>query len=80
MAETRALARILWRNRASSVAAVAMLGCGVAAASVTFAVADAMLWRNLPYRQPDQLTLLVTTHAGGEARVSVPDSSPRVSA
>ena len=73
MAETRALARILWRNRASSVAAVAMLGCGVAAALVTFAVADATLWRNLPYRQPDQLTLLVTTHAGGEAGVSVPD-------
>ena len=73
MAETRAVARILWRHRASSVAAVAMLGCGVAAASVTFAVADATLWRNLPYRQPDQLTLLVTTHAGGEARVSVPD-------
>ena len=73
MAETRALARILWRNRASSVAAVAMLGCGVAAASVTFAVADATLWRHLPYRQPDQLTLLVTTHAGAEARVSVPD-------
>jgi predicted permease len=73
MAETRALARVLWRNRASSVAAVAMLGCGVAAASVTFAVADARLWRNLPYRQPDQLMLLVTTHAGGEARVSVPD-------
>jgi putative ABC transport system permease protein len=55
------------------MAAVAMLGCGVAAASVTFAVADARLWRNLPYRQPDQLALLVTTHAGGEARVSVPD-------
>lgn len=73
MAETRALARILWRNRASSVAAAAMLGCGVAAAAVTFAVADATLWRHLPYRQPDQLTLLVTTHAGGEARVSVPD-------
>ncbi len=73
LAEIRTLARILWRNRASSVAAVAMLGCAVAAASVTFAVADATLWRNLPYRQPDQLTLLVTTHAGGEARVSVPD-------
>jgi putative ABC transport system permease protein len=55
------------------VAAVAMLGCGVAAASVTFAVADATLWRNVPYRQPDQLALLVTTHAGGEAQVSVPD-------
>ena len=73
MAETRALARILWRHRASSAAAVAMLGCGVAAASVTFAVTDATLWRNVPYRQPDQLTLLVTRHAGGEARVSVPD-------
>jgi len=71
--ETRALARILWRNRASSVAAVAMLGCAIAAASVTFAVVDATLWRNLPYRQPEQLTLLVTTHAGGEDRVSVPD-------
>jgi hypothetical protein len=50
-----------------------MLGCAVAAASVTFAVADATLWRNLPYRQPDQLMLLVTTHTGGETRVSVPD-------
>jgi putative ABC transport system permease protein len=73
VAETRALARILWRNRASSVAAVAMLGCAVTAASVTFAVADATLWRKLPYRQPDQLMLLVTTHTGGEVRVSVPD-------
>jgi putative ABC transport system permease protein len=73
LAEIRALARILWRHRASSVAAVAMLGCAVAAASVTFAVADATLWRNLPYRQPDQLMLLVTTHTSGEAGVSVPD-------
>jgi putative ABC transport system permease protein len=73
LAEIRALARVLWRHRASSVAAVAMLGCAVAAASVTFAVADATLWRNLPYRQPDQLMLLVTTHTSGEARVSVPD-------
>ena len=73
LAEIRTLARILWRNRASSVAAVAMLGCAVAAASVTFAVADATLWRNLPYQRPDQLMLLVTTHTSGEVRVSVPD-------
>ena len=50
-----------------------MMGAAVAAASVTFAVADAALRRDLPYRQPDQLQLLVNTHAGGEARVSVPD-------
>ncbi len=73
MAETRALARILWRNRASSVAAVAMLGCAVAAASVTFAVADAALWRELPYRDASRLAMIITTHENGEAAVSLPD-------
>ena len=73
MTELRALLRILWRQRASSGAAVLMMSCAIAGASATFAVANAALWRALPYHQPRELQLLVTTHPDGEAGVSLPD-------
>jgi predicted permease len=73
MPEIRAVCRLLWRSRASSFAAVCMLAAAAAVATATFSMADALLWRALPYRDAQQLAMLVTTHASGEARVSLPD-------
>src|SRR5687768_1963654 len=73
MIELRALWRTCRRNSASSVIAIAMMGTAVAAAAATFALADAALLRQLPFRDPQELQLLVTTHPAGEAYVSVPD-------
>lgn len=53
--ETRALVRMMWRNRLSSTAAVLMLAVGIAGATTTFALADAALWRALPYARAEEL-------------------------
>src|SRR4029453_4495170 len=73
MPEIRAVFRLLWRSRTSSLAAVCMLAAAAAVATATFSLADALLWRALPYRDAQRLALLVTTHANGEAAVSLPD-------
>jgi len=73
MSEIPALFRGLWRNRASSVAAIVMVGGAAAVATATFSLAYALLWRDLPYRSPEQLYVLVTSHVTGEAAVSMPD-------
>src|SRR5688572_1986376 len=73
MPEIRAVFRLLWRSRMSSLAAVCMLAAAAAVATATFSLADALLWRALPYRDAQQLAMLVTTHANGEQAVSLPD-------
>jgi putative ABC transport system permease protein len=73
MTEFKALWRILWRNRASSLVAIAMMGTAIAVAATTFALADAALLRELPYRNAEELQLIVTRNPAGEAYVSVPD-------
>lgn len=73
MLEVKALGRILWRNRAASAATIFMLAAAAAAATTTFALADAVLWRDLPYRDPWQLAVVVTRHANGEGAVSLQD-------
>jgi putative ABC transport system permease protein len=73
LTEVKALMRILRRNSMSCVAAIAMLAASITAASATFALADAVLWRDLPYRDPAQLGVLVTRHTSGENNVSMPD-------
>ena len=50
-----------------------MLAAAAAVATATFSLADALLWRALPYRDAQQLAMLVTTHANGEQAVSLPD-------
>jgi predicted permease len=50
-----------------------MLAAAAAVATATFSLADALLWRALPYRDAQQLALLVTTHPNGEQAVSLPD-------
>jgi putative ABC transport system permease protein len=73
MSEIRALFRGVWRNRVSSAAAIVMVGGAAAVATATFSLADALLWRDLPYREPEQLQLLVSSHVNGEVAVSMPD-------
>lgn len=73
MLEAKALSRILWRQRGSSVAAISMVAAAAAAATTTFVLADAVLWRSLPYGEPSNLAILVTTHASGTGAVSLPD-------
>jgi predicted permease len=50
-----------------------MLAAAAAVATATFSLADALLWRALPYRDAQKLAMLVTTHASGETAVSLPD-------
>lgn len=73
MLEARALGRILWRNRASSAAAIFMLAAAAAASTATFALADAVLWRDLPYREPWRLAMVITSSVNGEGAVSLDD-------
>src|SRR5215471_20921885 len=73
MSELRALLRMMYRNFASSAAAVLMLAVAIAAATATFSVADAALWQDLPYRDSRNLAVLVTRHANGQTNVSIPD-------
>src|SRR5689334_19204296 len=73
MFETRAVFRSLWRNRASSAAAIFVVATSAAVATITFALADAALWQALPYRDSSRLAMIVTTHQNGEAAVSLPD-------
>ena len=74
MTELKALWNILKRNRASSLVANAMMGIAVAVAATTFALADAALFRQLPFRNPEELLALVTTHPTlGEFNISLPD-------
>jgi len=42
-------------------------------ATTTFALADAALWQELPYRDASRLAMIITTHQNGEAAVSLPD-------
>lgn len=71
--EWRGVARFLRRQWVSTVAAMVVVGVAVSLSAVTFELADAGLWRSLPYRDPDALVALVTVSERGEARVSVPD-------
>jgi putative ABC transport system permease protein len=73
MSEIKALARVLARNWTSTAAAVFMLGAAIAAAVTTFAAADAALWQDLPYRDPQNLAVLWTKHSNGRDNVSMPD-------
>ena len=71
--ELRALLRSMRRNWLSSGATVVMLAVAIAAATATFGLADAALWRELPYANAKTLVSLVTRHVKGDANVSVPD-------
>jgi predicted permease len=58
LADLRFAARLLRKTPHFTAGAVALLACGVAANAVVFSLADALLLRPLPVREPEQLVRL----------------------
>jgi predicted permease len=56
--DVRVAARALRRNPGFSAAAVLSIGFGIGAATAMFSVVDAVDFRPLPYREPDQLVFI----------------------
>ncbi len=52
--------RTLWRSRTFALAAVTTLALAIGANTTMFSVLDAVLFRPLPYRAPEQLAMLFT--------------------
>src|SRR5512145_1018690 len=55
MRDIRFAVRSLARSPRFTLAALVALGLGIGAATTVFSVADALLFRQLPYRDPDRL-------------------------
>jgi hypothetical protein len=60
MPDVKALIRMMLRDWIPCGGVIFMLAVAIAAATTTFAVADAVLWRQLPYRDPERLAVLLT--------------------
>ena len=72
----RIASRELRRARLSSVAAVTSIALGIAATTAVLSVADAVLWRPLPYAQPNRLVVAnveLRTRRTRELPLSGPD-------
>jgi predicted permease len=68
-------ARALVQQRAFTVVAVLTLGLGIGVNAAVFSVANTLLFRPLPVREPDRLVSVFASHVGGQryAIVSFPD-------
>ena len=63
--DIRYAGRTLHRERAFTISAIAIIALGVAASATVFSVADALLVRPLPFRDPDKLVWIANgTHGG----------------
>ena len=60
--DLRLAARSLRKNRTLAVSVVATLALAIGAGTATFAVAEAALITPPPFRDPDLLAMLYTTH------------------
>lgn len=63
--DVRFALRTLGRDRAFTLSAIAIIALGIGASATVFSVADALLVRPLPFRDPDQLVWMANgTHGG----------------
>jgi predicted permease len=57
--------RTLGRDRAFTISAIAIISLGIGASATVFSVADALLVRPLPFRDPGQLVWMANGKGGG---------------
>ncbi|MEX2179298.1 MAG: ABC transporter permease [Gemmatimonadaceae bacterium] len=55
LADVRYAARALWRDRALAVAGIVTLALGIGATTAVFSAVDAVMLRELPFREPSRL-------------------------
>jgi putative ABC transport system permease protein len=56
--DVRYAIRTLWRDRALAVAGIATLALGIGATTAVFSAVNAVMLRELPFKQPDRLVLV----------------------
>ena len=56
--DLRYAARMLVRNRGFAAVAVITLGLGIGACTAAYSLARGLLWRPLPFAQPDRIVVL----------------------
>jgi putative ABC transport system permease protein len=65
--------RALWKNKGFAVVAVLILAIGIGAVTALFSTVNTVLWRQIPFDDPNQLVVGVKTIDG---RLSGPVSTP----
>src|ERR1051325_10508515 len=60
--DLRLASRLLWKDRAFTVAAVLALALGIGGNTAIFSVVNSILLRPLPYKDSDQLVTLSESH------------------
>ena len=59
MSDLRLAARMLAKSRGFTLVAVALLAVGIGTNALIFSIVDAVLWRPLPVRHPNELVRVV---------------------